>query len=349
MATSDSSAAGSAVAGSASDAGGARLAKRPSLLVQLFVTNSVVLLVATLLLIVTPVRVSANPVLAEALIVAAGLLTILAIQLALLRRILAPLRRLSEVMAAIDLRRPGRRLTKAGGAAAELDTLADAFNAMVDRLEDERRDSARRALAAQEEERLRIAREMHDQIGQALTAMTIQAERAAQMDHVDRVLLRQIARTALQSLDDLRRIGRELRPEALDDLGLGNALITLCRRMSEQGGVRVTPRLEPGLPPLAREAELVVYRIAQEAITNAIRHADASHIRLIVAPRGDGVDVVVRDDGSGMPDRLPDDTAGLAGMQERARLIGAHLTFSTVPAGGTEVHLVVPAEEISAR
>ena len=201
----------------------------------------------------------------------------LAVHLVLLRRTLAPLRVLTEMMGTIDARRPGRRSPPLPPHTAELVALAGAFNAMLDRLEAERRDSARRALAAQEEERLRIAREMHDQIGQTLTALTIQAERAAGADGpVDREVLERLARAALESLEDVRRIGRELRPEALDDLGLGNALIALCRRTSAQSGLRVSHELARGLPPLRPEVELVVYRVAQEAVTNALRHARAS-------------------------------------------------------------------------
>lgn len=319
-----------------------------SLLLQLFGINALVLAVATLLLVFGPVSVSRHPVLAEMLVLGIGLAVMLAAHLLLLRRTLAPLRDLTDLMGAIDLRRPGRRLPEQDSA-AEVVALAGAFNAMLDRLEDERRESVRRALAAQEDERLRIAREMHDQIGQTLTAMTLQAERAAHMDAVDRRTLEHLAGTALQSLEDVRRLGRELRPEALDDLGLGNALITLCRRMGETGRVRVTHELEAGLPALSPEAELVIYRIAQEAITNALRHAHATRVRLWLRPAEDAVELTVRDDGIGLPATLPGDTAGLVGMRERALLIGADLNVHAAPGGGTEVRLAVPLHEVAVR
>ena len=204
-------------------------------------------------------------------------------------------------MASIDPPHPGRRLPDATGAPAEVGALTETFNAMLDRLEDERRDSARRALAAQEDERLRIAREMHDGIGQTLTAIALQAERAAAMDTVDRELLGRLASSAHESLDEVRRLARELRPEALDDLGLGNALITLCRRMGTEGGVRVEHHLQPGMPALSPEAELVLYRVAQEAITNAVRHARASRIDLTLGRTADDVELIVADDGGGHP------------------------------------------------
>ena len=127
----------------------------------------------TMVLLLAPVSVSRSVVFAEVLVVLTGLAVLLAAILLVLRRGLAPLRSLTAVMASIDPLHPGRRLPDATGAPAEVGALTEAFNAMLDRLEDERRDSARRALAAQEDERLRIAREMHDGIGQTLTAIAL--------------------------------------------------------------------------------------------------------------------------------------------------------------------------------
>jgi two-component system, NarL family, sensor histidine kinase UhpB len=317
-----------------------------SLLWQLFATDALVLGAAVLVLILTPVRVSEDVVVREVLVLCGGLLVMLAVHLLLLRRTLAPLRLLTDVMGTIDARRPGRRIAVAAARTAEFVALADAFNAMLDRLEAERRGSARRALAAQEEERLRIAREMHDEIGQTLTALTIQAERAAAADGpVDRDVLERLARVALGGLEDVRRIGRELRPEALDDLGLGNALIALCRRTAAQSGLRVTHELQGGLPALRPEVELVVYRVTQEAVTNALRHARASQLVVSLHSTADGIELVVRDDGRGLPDVLPDDTAGLSGMRERALLVGGRLALDSGRDGGTQVRLSIPLEE----
>ena len=120
---------------------------------------------------------------------------------------------------------------------------------MLDRLERARHEAARRALAAQEAERLRVAQELHDEIGQTLTAVMIEAERAAAGDPAlaSRTLER-VARAVHESLQELRRIARELRPEALDDLGLVNALIALCSRVDLQGSLRVRRELKPACP-----------------------------------------------------------------------------------------------------
>jgi two-component system sensor histidine kinase UhpB len=315
--------------------------RRRSLLWQLFAAEAAVLAAALLILILAPIQVSTTAVVTEVLILVAGLAVMLAFHLVLLRRTLAPLRLLTDVIGALDARDPGR-LPAVDARSAEVAALAEAFNSLLDRLDEERLRSARRALLAQEDERRRIAREMHDQVGQTLTALTIQAERGASMEGpVDRALFERIAATALQSLDDVRRIGRELRPEALDDLGLGNALIALCRRMDTPGGVRVTPVLEPGLPQLEPEVELVIYRVAQEAVTNALRHANAREVHVSLHRAGDRVELTVQDDGRGIPDELPSDTAGISGMRERAALVGAELAIGRAWPNGTEVRLTL--------
>ncbi len=311
-----------------------------SLLWQLFVAEALVLVGALLILVLAPIQVSTTVVVTEVLVLSAGLAVMLVVHLLVLRRTLAPLRRLTHVVGTLDARDPGRLPVDAR--TVEVNALADAFNGLLDRLDSEQRRSARRALVAQEDERLRIAREMHDQIGQSLTALTIQAERGAETDGpIDPALLERIAHTALQSLEDVRRIGRELRPEALDDLGLGNALIALCRRLAAPTGVRVTHTLEPGLPELGQDVELVVYRIAQEAITNALRHAGATTIEVRLQRLPGGVELTVSDDGRGLPAELPGDTAGISGMRERAALVGATLDIDGDD--GTVVRLRLPA------
>ncbi len=316
---------------------------RRSLLWRLVGTTAPVLVVAAVALIVTPISISSNPVLTEALALGAGLAIMLAVLVVLVRWTLSPLRELTRELAAIDPGRPGQRVREPEAAPREVEDLARAFNGLLERVETEQRRSARAALSAQEEERLRIAREIHDQVGQTLTAATIEVERAASSDGpVDDELLDRIARSVQQGLDDVRRIGRDLRPEALDDLGLGNALITLCRRMSVADGVRVSARLPSAGAPLSPEVELVVYRIAQEAITNAVRHAGAAQILLTLERPGEAVELRVADDGRGLPELLPEDTAGIAGMRERARLVDGELELRRLPEGGTEVRLAVP-------
>jgi two-component system sensor histidine kinase UhpB len=316
-----------------------------SLLWRLFLANGAVLALVVVLLAVTPIEISAPIVtLQQLLILVAGLVVMLAIDLLLLRRILAPLQRLTALMRTVDADRPGRRLNDPAFRQAEVAALAGAFNDMLDRLETERRESARTALAAQERERLRVARELHDEIGQSLTAVTLKAERAADNRAPDAAAqLRHIADDIRASLDEVRRIARELRPEALDDLGLVNALITLCSRASAEGGVRVDRDLQGPLPELDPDVELVLYRVAQEALTNVIRHADATRATVSLKAEDGAVVLRVRDDGRGLPDHLPTGTAGLGGMRERALLVDGRLSIRSEPGHGTEVRLEVPS------
>jgi two-component system, NarL family, sensor histidine kinase UhpB len=321
-----------------------------SLFWRLFLANGAVLALVVLLLAVTPIEIRAPIVtLEQFLVLIAGLAVMLAINLFLLRRVLYPLRRLTELMQSVDPERPGRRLDDVALRHPDVGKLAAAFNGMLDRVEYERRESARAALAAQERERLRVARELHDEIGQSLTAVTLQAERAADNGAADPTAeLRRIADDVRDSLDDVRRIARELRPEALDDLGLVNALITLCSRVGAQGELRVERQLETGLPPLEPDVELVIYRVAQESLTNVVRHARASRATVSLKPENGAVILRVRDDGRGLPIELPKGTAGMAGMRERALLVGGRLAIRSEPDRGTEVELEIPAGELEA-
>jgi two-component system sensor histidine kinase UhpB len=307
---------------------GAEGARGPAMSIfwRVVLVNVAVLAFAALLLIATPIRITPRIAAAEAAIVIAGFLAMAGLSFVLLRGVLSPLRRLSAVMAEVDPRHPGRRLEEREARYSEIIAVTRAFNAMLDRLEDERRASSRRVLEAQEAERLRIARELHDDIGQTLTAAAIEAERAAVTPGVEKdAALRHAADTVRASLDDVRRIARELRPEALDDLGLVNALLALCRR--------------------APEVELVLYRIAQESLTNVIRHAGADHCEVALRVESSAVALTVSDDGVGLPppERL-DGGTGLAGMRERALLVDGHLSLRQRAGGGTQVVLRVPLE-----
>src|SRR3954454_8239201 len=215
-----------------------------SLFWRLSVVNVSVLVAVAVLLVVTPVTISVPIRATELLIIVLGLLATTAINLLLVRRTLAPLQRLTEVMKSVDPMEPGRRLTDVSRHDTDIAALSDSFHSMLDRLELERRESARRALTAQEQERLRIARELHDEVGQTLTAIALEAERAADASPgSDRQSWLRVTEWGQQSVDELRRIARELRPEALDDLGLINAFIALCNRVAAQAGIEIERRL----------------------------------------------------------------------------------------------------------
>ena len=306
---------------------------------RVFATNAAVLVAASLVLVLSPLTVSFPIALAELIVLAGGLAAMLALNLVLLRRTFGPLGRLTSVMRGVDPLRPGERAA-IDAADPDVAELAAAFNDMLARLEVERRDSARRALAAQERERRRIARELHDEIGQTLTAVVLQLDRVGQEAHLavrDDVL--QARETVRSSLEDVRGIARRLRPEALDDLGLASALAALTNDLTRRTRLPVRRRIAPALPSLAPEEELVVYRVAQEALTNVVRHAAARGAELELAVHDRRVELEVRDDGRGFDPASAADGSGLLGMRERAVLIGADLDVGSGPGRGTTVRL----------
>jgi two-component system sensor histidine kinase UhpB len=309
---------------------------------RVFGTNAAVLVLAFLGLVFAPVTVSVPPAAIELVVLAAGLVCLLAINLALLRPAFRPLNDLVETMRRHDPLSPGKRVRVDGGPAVV--ALAQTFNEMLDRLESERRDSARRALLVQEGERRRIARELHDEVGQTLTGVMLQVEGlAGTIPDELRDQLDELRETARQGTEEVRRIVRRLRPEALEDLGLQSALAALATAFGEQARVRIERRLEHGLS-LSEEQELVVYRIAQEALTNVARHANANEVELRLQHTDEHVILTVRDDGRGLPSGAFGSSHGILGMRERAMLIGAQLTITRPPSGGTEVRLSIPID-----
>jgi two-component system, NarL family, sensor histidine kinase UhpB len=307
---------------------------------RVFATNAAVLVLAFLGLLFAPVTVSVPPTAVEVVVLTAGLVVLVAIDLALLRPAFRPLDELVETMRRHDPLSPGRRVRVDGGPVVA--ALAHNFNDMLDRLELERRNSARRALLVQEGERRRIARELHDEVGQTLTGVMLQVEGlAGTIPEQYREQLDELRETARQGTEEVRRIVRQLRPEALEDLGLRSALAALTTAFGEQARIKVVRRLDDG-PPLSEEHELVIYRIAQEALTNVVRHADASEVEVRLQRTEEQVVLTVRDDGRGLPADAAASAHGILGMRERAMLIGADVTITSPPSGGTEVRLAIP-------
>jgi two-component system, NarL family, sensor histidine kinase UhpB len=299
---------------------------------RVFAINAAVLTAAALTLVVSPLTVSFPVGLTELVALAAGLVALLLVNLVLLRRVFAPLRRLARFMREVDPLRPGGRAPVVERD-PEIAELTVAFNGMVERLESERRDSALRALAAQEGERRRIARELHDQVGQALTAAMLR---------LDRVDIQEAKEGLRAALEEVREIAGRLRPEALDDLGLSNALRALVASAARDARLDVTPRIDAGLPALTAEQELVVYRVAQEALTNALRHSGARALRFSLRAESDEVVLTVADDGQGFDPALVSTASGIRGMRERALLVRARLEVDSAPGEGTAVRLRTP-------
>ncbi|MFJ7587548.1 sensor histidine kinase [Streptomyces sp. NPDC097617] len=336
-----------------------------SLFWRIFGLNAMVLGIATALLLWAPVTVSVPVLLTEAVVLVGGLAVMLVANAALLRWGLAPLGRLAGLMRTVDLLRPGQRLplpgadggsgsgsgsgggtgtgrgrgsTSGGG---EMTELIRTFNAMLDRLEHERATSSARVLLAQEAERRRMAQELHDEVGQSMTAVLLVLGRAASAaDEPLREELQQAREVTRDSLDEVRRLVRRLRPGVLDDLGLLSALSSLTQDFATHSGLSIVRRFDKDLPDLEREIELVLYRVAQESLTNVVRHADARRIEVSLLRDGETVVLEVADDGRGIA--AVHEGAGIRGMRERALLAGAALHVTSTPGAGTRIRLATP-------
>jgi two-component system sensor histidine kinase UhpB len=276
-------------------------------------------------------------------------LAVLAAALAVLlvrqRRRFAPLEDLIEKMEKVDLSRPGPLLPDSidgVGDTEEVERIELAFLRMMRRLEAERRRAGSAALRAQEEERTRVARDLHDEVNQSLTGLLLRLE--AVREAAPPELEPELAATrslANQAMRELLSLARQLRPTALDDLGLAAAIAGQVEQL-ERPGLETELTAEGDFSGLDDDVQLVVYRVAQEALTNAARHSEAKRIAVILRRSASGVELEVADDGRGFAFEQSERGLGIGGMRERALLIGAELTIESRPGHGTTVRLSVP-------
>jgi two-component system sensor histidine kinase UhpB len=316
------------------------MARRRSLFWRVFAVNAGLLGAIALLLLFSPVEIDAPIKPVQALIVVGGLVITVIANALLLRRVVAPLERLAQRMETVDLLRPGQRLPVSRS--DEIGRLLAAFNRMLDRLERERRQSGRRVLAAQEAERVGIARDLHDEVGQLLTGALLQLNAIAESAPGHREELDEARQALRRALDEVRRISSELRPEMLEHLGLVSALRELSTTFARVSGVRVERQFDPLIPKLDPDTELAVYRVAQESLTNVARHAQASRVTLALERGHHSVVLRVVDDGRGF-DGAPEEHGGLRSMRERALLVEGALAIKNAAGGGVDVRLEVPA------
>jgi two-component system, NarL family, sensor histidine kinase UhpB len=316
------------------------MVRRHSLFWRVFAVNAGLLGAIALLLLFSPVEIDAPIKPMQALIVVGGLVVTVIANALLLRRVVTPLERLGQRMETVDLLRPGQRLPV--GRSDEVGRVLATFNRMLDRLERERQESGRRVLAAQEAERIGIARDLHDEVGQLLTGALLQLNSVADSAPAHREELDEARHAVRRALDEVRRISSELRPEMLEHLGLVSALTELSTTFARVSGVRVERQFDPSLPKLAPDTELAVYRIAQESLTNVARHAQASRVTIALERGHDSVVLRVVDDGRGF-DGVPEEHGGLRSMRERALLVEGALAIKDGAHGGVEVRLEVPA------
>jgi len=270
----------------------------------------------------------------------------LAIRLLILRRRFGPLEKLIEDMEKVDLSGSGPSLPRSidgVGETKEVERLELAFLRMMRRLEAERRRAGSAALAAQEEERARVARDLHDEVNQSLTGVLLRLEAAREAAPPElRDQLNETKALANQAMRELLSLARQLRPAALDDLGLAAATASQVDQLAG-GEIEAAFAADGDLSDLDEDAQLVVYRVAQEALSNAARHSDASTVEVALRRREDGgVELTVADDGRGFAFDESESGLGIAGMRERALLVGGELTIESGPGKGTVIRLSVP-------
>jgi two-component system sensor histidine kinase UhpB len=280
------------------------------------------------------------------LFAAAGILISFILNSWVLRLALAPLDRLQ---AAVDRIRAGDTQVRVdpGNASDErFDRLADTFNQMVGRLEENTlrmQSLSRQILRAQEEERRRLARDLHDEAAQALTSLLVRLrllERAKDPVEAQR-RVEELRELTAEALEQVRRVALDLRPKILDDLGLVPALESRVDELNQDGKVAASLTTEGLEDRLPREIELVFYRIGQEALSNVLRHAHARSVSLALSQNGNAIELRVRDDGLGfapLPAAVAQpDGLGLLGMRERMATIHGTLAVETAPGRGTAV------------
>lgn len=320
-------------------------ASRSSLYVRVVLVNMAILLVGLLLLVWTPVTVSASVSVRQVIVLAIAVVVLAAADAMLLKASFTGLTALVHRMQTLDVLLPRELLPETGG--AEIRALIGGFNSMFDRLETERRASTRRSVATLEGERQRISRELHDEIGQRMTGILLQLglipdeEPAAARSSI--VAVQNEVRAVM---DEIGSLAWRLRPAILDDLGLISALTTLTESLGRHGPARIETLLPRQLPPMSDEVELAIYRIAQESLTNAVRHAAATRIAIEIRFSGTDLVLQVIDDGATLQE-VSTEGSGLRGMRERALLIGGLLKIQANPPQGRRIELKIQTNDLS--
>ena len=322
--------------------------RRAALLTQVLTVNTIVI-VAT---VIAAMAVGANlngyvPTEPRPLLVlaAAILVTILANNFVMRRRF-APLESLTRTMERVDLAVPGTRAQPSDDEPTDVARLRETFNVMLARLETERIAAASAVLRAQEAERARLARDLHDEVNQALAAVSMRL--AATAEGAPPELAAELAETqrlATQAMHELLGLARELRPAALDDHGLVPALRTQVRMFGERWSMPAHFAADGTRPLLGEFEQIVAYRVVQEALSNIARHAQATRVKVtIMGCNSTEVKITVSDDGNGFnPQNLDGRRSGLAGMRERALLARARIDVRSTKGEGTTIELTLPA------
>ena len=324
--------------------------RRRDLLTQVLVVNLLLIVAA-----VVAAVIAANPDGSLGDTPEAGLVLGFAIALTivlnafLLQRRIKPLEDLVDRMERADLSRPGAnlKLTETPAGPEEVARLHHAFVRMLERLEAERRRASSAALDAQEEERARIARDLHDEVNQSLTGLLLRLEAMREKAPPELAgALAEVRTLANQALQELLALARQLRPTALDDLGLKAALAGHVAAVGRQSGIETSFESEGDIASVPQDVQVVAYRVAQEALSNAVRHSGAAHLNVRLEREDGSVELSVADDGRGFTFEQASRGLGLAGMRERALLVNGELQVESRPQVGTRLRLLVPIANV---
>jgi two-component system, NarL family, sensor histidine kinase UhpB len=326
--------------------------RRSTLLTQVLAVNAVLVGVTALIAAMVARDRLADAATGDGLLVLGlTVASVILLNSLLLRMRLAPIERLVEAMTHVDLARPGMRAVSPRRSSREVQELTESFNRMLDRLEAERRQAGRAVLRAQEQERSRIAQDLHDEVNQALTAILLRL--SATIGDAPwglRSELQETQELVTQAMDELLALARQLRPTALDDHGLVAALAGQVSDFGQRTGIRSHFHHHGELPTLSDEEQLVIFRVTQESLSNIAKHASANGVDVELSFVGRTV-LRVRDNGDGFAS-LPSQKRngrvrgrpgglGLSGMRERALLVGGNLNVFTAPGEGTTIELTM--------
>jgi two-component system sensor histidine kinase UhpB len=276
----------------------------------------------------------------QVLVLALALVLTFVVNLWMLQRRFRPLDRLIDRIERIDPAEPATFELEAGDPVSEIDRLSQSFKRLLDGIEEQRRRSGKLVMRAQEGERRRLARDLHDEVNQALTAILLRLEALAQDAPPGQAAeVAELKRLVNQAMEELLNLARQLRPSALDDHGLEAAIDAQLKRFASRTGVEAQLRTEGDPSELGEDVQTAVYRTAQEALNNIGRHAGATAVEMELSVNGHGAELRVRDDGEGFDPAAAPGGLGLKGMAERARLVGGELDVRSAPGGGTTVTL----------
>jgi two-component system, NarL family, sensor histidine kinase UhpB len=277
----------------------------------------------------------------QALVLALALVLTFCVNLWMLQRRFRPLDSLIRRIERIDPAEPATFELEHGDPVTEIDRLTQSFKRLLDGIEEERKRSGQLVMRTQEEERRRLARDLHDEVNQALTAILLRLEALSQDAPPEQEAeVAELKRLVNQAMEELLNLARQLRPSALDDHGLVAAIDAQLKRFSARSGVEVRIKAQGDPAELDEGAQTAIYRTAQEALSNISHHSGATAVEVDLDIDGRRAELRVRDNGAGFdPSRAPGGGLGLKGMAERARLVGGELDVRSSPGGGTTVNL----------